>query len=336
MKERINAKSIIVLAIALLTVVYFWLSGDLESRVLGGDLFPEPTENIGQGPSDQPTEKPSSSDKVTEKPSPSEQPTETPSPNPTTRPRTLEVHFIDVGNGDSIFIRTPSKDILIDGGERNSKAFDYLISLGIDELDLVIGTHPHSDHIGGLVKVLENIRVKQLMDPGVVHTSKTYEDYLTLIYEKDILYTNVKAGVKLSLDNEISLEILHPTHIEGKDLNNVSVVTRLVYNKISFLFTADAEIVSEQEILAQGYNVASTILKAGHHGSSTSTGDDFLKAVNPKVVVISCGQDNSYGHPHQETLDKLEALDIDVYRTDELGSIIIETDGKNYIVKTER
>ena len=243
---------------------------------------------------------------------------------------TIEVHFIDVGQGDSIYIKTPSQDILIDAGERGDTVVDYLKELKVDELELVIGTHPHSDHIGGLINVFEQIPVKEVIDPGVVHTSKTFEDYLILIDEKNIIFTEGRAGMKRTFDDGTVLEILSPLSPSENNLNEASIVSKLTFGEISFLFTGDAETGSEAEMLEGRYNLKSTILKAGHHGSSTSTSEDFLDAVNPEAVIIMCGTDNSYGHPHVETLEKLEEANIDIYRTDLLGTIIVETDGKSY------
>ncbi|HZK34878.1 MAG TPA: ComEC/Rec2 family competence protein [Bacillota bacterium] len=248
----------------------------------------------------------------------------------------VEVHFIDVGQGDSIYVKTPSRNILIDGGDRGNTTLNYLKTYDVDHLDLVIGTHPHSDHIGGLINVLQEIEVNEVIDPGIVHTSKTFEDYLTIIDEKDIIFTEGRAGTNKNLGNGVRLEIVHPTDPSNRDLNNASIVARLIVDDISFLFTGDAEILSENEILSHGYKVETTILKVGHHGSSTSTGDDFLRAVLPEAAIIMCGEGNSYGHPHRETLGKLAELDIDVYRTDKKGTIIVRTDGSYYDVSTER
>lgn len=247
----------------------------------------------------------------------------------------LQVHFIDVGQGDSIYIKTPSQNILIDAGERGDTVVRYLQELDVESLDLVISTHPHSDHIGGLLDVLEAIEVKEVIDPGIVHTSKTFEKYLTLIDEKDIKFTEGRAGDVRDVGG-VKLEILHPTEPNENDLNNTSIVVRLTFVEISFLFTGDAEKKSEKEILDQGFDVSSTILKAGHHGSRTSTGEYFLKAVSPDTVIIMCGEGNSYGHPHEETIELLAKYDVDVYRTDISGTIVITTDGKTYEVTTEK
>ncbi|HHY81631.1 MAG TPA: MBL fold metallo-hydrolase [Clostridiales bacterium] len=248
---------------------------------------------------------------------------------------TVEVHFIDVGQGDSIYIKTPSQDILIDAGERGDTVVNYLNNLNVEDLELVIGTHPHSDHIGGLINVFEEIPVKEVMDPGVVHTSKTFEDYLTLIDEKDIIYTVVRAGIKRTYDDGTVLEILSPENPDEEKLNDASIAARLTFGEISFLFAGDAEVPSEKKMLEAGYNLKSTVLKAGHHGSSTSTSKEFLEAVSPEAVVIMCGAGNTYGHPHKETLAKLEAAGIKVYRTDLMGTIIVETNGSTYDIMYE-
>jgi competence protein ComEC len=253
-----------------------------------------------------------------------------------TRGQYVEVHFIDVGQGDSIYIKTPAQDILIDGGDRGSAALDYLLSQNVKDLELVIGTHPHADHIGGLIEVLETIPVREVMDPGVVHTSKTFEDYLVLIDEKDIDFTAARAGMKRTFEDGTVLEILSPDSPSEDDLNNASIVARLTYGKVSFLFTGDAEIPSENAMLDAMSPLRSTILKAGHHGSSTSTVDAFLEAVSPEAVVIMCGADNSYGHPHREVLEKLEDADIKVFRTDIHGTIIVSTDGKSYGISYDK
>ena len=242
------------------------------------------------------------------------------------------VHFIDVDQGDAIYIKTPSQNILIDAGERGNIVVDYLTKLNVTSLDLVIGTHPHDDHIGGLINVFQHIKVKEVIDPGIVHTSRTFEDYLTLIDEKGIKFTEGRAGMKRKLDDNTLLEILHPTTPNSGDLNGSSIVTKLTFGDMSFLFTGDADTSSEKEILSLGYDVRSTILKVGHHGSSASTSDDFLDAVSPEAVIIMCGTDNSYGHPHKETMEKLNDSDIAIYRTDIDGNIVVSTDGQTYEV----
>lgn len=247
----------------------------------------------------------------------------------------LAVHFIDVGQGDSILIRTPDKDVLIDGGERGDTVLNYLRALGVEKLALVIGTHPHSDHIGGLINVLEEIPVCEVMDPGIVHTSKTYGDYLALIDAKDIAFTTARAGMSRDLGNNAALNIYHPVESSGEHLNNASIVAKLVYGDVSFLFTGDAEADAEAQMLRRSdANLKATVLKVGHHGSGSSTSGSFLALADPEAAVIMVGGDNLYGHPHTEVLNKLKDTGIAVYRTDIDGTVVITTDGKTYGVQT--
>ena len=250
-------------------------------------------------------------------------------------PGRLAVHFIDVGQGDAIFIQTPTRNILIDGGERGPAAADYLQSLGVHGLDLVVGTHPHSDHIGGLINILQLLPVKEIVDPGVVHSTKTFEDYLILIDEKEIKYTVGRAGMIREFGDGSAMEILHPLSSSFSRLNDASIVARLTFGRISFLFVGDAEGAAEKEILGRSCTLASTILKVGHHGSRASSSLAFLEAVKPEAAVIMCGNDNSYGYPHGEVLSRLARTGADLYRTDKQGTIIVETDGETYRVNKQ-
>lgn len=244
---------------------------------------------------------------------------------------TMTVHFIDVGQGDAILIQTPSQNVLIDGGDRGNTVVNYLRARGVNSLDLVIGTHPHSDHIGGLINVFQSIPVKEVIDPAVVHTTKTFEDYLTLIDEKDIKFTEGRAGMTRDIGGGAKLEILHPSSPSRNHLNNASIVTKVTFGQVSFILTGDAEEDAEKQIKNRGYNLKSTVLKVGHHGSRTSTTTAFLNAVNPEAAVIMVGR-NSYGHPHDETLAKLQKAGVKIYRTDVHGTIVFTTDGQRYEV----
>lgn len=250
----------------------------------------------------------------------------------------LKAHFIDVGQGDSILIQTPTQNILIDGGDRDygSTVVSYIKNQGVSELNLVIGTHAHSDHIGGLIEVFKNIPVKEVIDPGVVHTSKTFEDYLTLIDQKDIKFTEGRAGMTRDIGGA-KMQILHPVSPSSSHLNDSSIVAKITFGQVSFMLTGDAEQDSEAQILLQSQvQPTSTILKLGHHGSRTSTTDAFLEAVDPEVAIIMAGEGNSYGHPHEETLQKLSDTGVDIYRTDLHGTIVITTDGQTYDINAKQ
>lgn len=246
----------------------------------------------------------------------------------------MKVHFIDVGQGDAILIETPSKNVLIDGGDRGSIVVDYLKAQGVDSLDLVIGTHPHADHIGGLIDIFQSISVKEVIDPGIVHTTKTFEDYLTLIDRKNIIFTVGLAGMIRDLGDGVEMFIVHPSSLDNSSINDASIVVRMTFGQISFMFTGDVE--SEEHILRRGYDLESTILKVGHHGSKTSTGSSFLNAINPDVAVIMVGEGNRYGHPHLETLVRLTNSNVDIYRTDIHGTIIITTNGQTFEVNQKQ
>ena len=246
----------------------------------------------------------------------------------------LIVHFIDVGQGDAILIQHDNKTMLIDGGNRYNwvadKLSSYLHKQGVETVHAMVGTHPHADHIGGLPAVIEEFEVKKIYDSGRVHTTMTYENYLKLIDEEDIPFNTPRRGDEIEL-GDLRFEVLHPTEdVEDYSLNDASIVLRLEYENVSFLFTGDAEYSSEMEMLDSGKNLKANILKVGHHGSSTSTNKQFLTAVEPDVAIIQVGEDNRFGHPNTEVLELLEAHDVDIYKNDIHGDIVVKTDGNQY------
>lgn len=250
---------------------------------------------------------------------------------------TLKVHYIDVGQGDSILIQTPNgKNMLIDAGtnESSNTVTSYLSNLGITQLDIIAGTHPHEDHIGGMDAVINMFKIGKVYMPKATATTKTFEDVITAINNKGLSITTPVPGTTVDLDSSVKLEILAPNEDAYEELNNYSIVFKLTYGSKSFLFTGDAEDVSEKEMLSKGYDLKADVLKVGHHGSSSSTSDAFLSAVNPQYAVISVGKDNDYGHPAVSTMDKLKAKGIAVYRTDENGTIVATCDGTSITFNT--
>lgn len=248
----------------------------------------------------------------------------------------VEVHFIDVGQGDSILIEADDSAMLIDAGENNkgSVVVDYLKSQEIKELYYVIGTHPHSDHIGGLDAVLNTFPVKKVIMPDITNNTQTFEDVLDAVAKNNLSITKPVMGTSYSL-GPATFTILAPNSSSYEDLNDYSIVIKLTFGDTSFLFAGDAGIASEKEMLAKHLDLSADVLKIAHHGSSTSSSDSFLDAVNPTYGVISVGKNNEYGHPHSEILRALKDRDIKLYRTDVQGTIVFTSDGKNISVNTD-
>jgi len=243
---------------------------------------------------------------------------------------TLKVHYINVGQGDSILIQQGSQNMLIDTGTNasTSSLMAYLQSLNIKKIDVLVLTHPHEDHIGGADAVIKAFDIRTLYMNKVTTTTKTYKDVINAMISKGLKPTAPNAGDTFKL-GDANCTILSPINTNSKDLNTYSIVIKLVYGNNRFLFTGDAQASNEEDMINKDYDLSADVLKVGHHGSETSTTDAFLNKVNPRYAVISCGQDNDYGHPHKSTMDKLQAKGISVYRTDESGTIVCTSDGKN-------
>ena len=241
----------------------------------------------------------------------------------------VRVHFLDVGQGDSIFIElTDVKSMLIDAStaEYGEGIADYIKDNGYSKIDYLVATHPHADHIGGMQDVVEQLEIGEIYMPKASSTTKTYKNLLKAIKAKGNKINTAKAGNTIYSDSSLGIDILAPNSDSYEEINDYSVVIKLVYGSKSFLFTGDAEKLSENEITA---DVSANVLKVGHHGSSTSSSDKFIKRVNPEYAVISCGEGNSYGHPHKETIKTLNKYDIEIFRTDTMGTIIAQTDGES-------
>lgn len=238
------------------------------------------------------------------------------------------VHFIDVGQGDSILIQVNSKNLLIDSGPSTSKdkLLKYINSLKISKFDYIIATHPHEDHIGNMSYIIDNFEVLNFYAPKISSNTKAFETMIESLVMKDLKIKVLKPNIKsIDLGENTKVDVFSPISNEYENLNNFSSIIKISYGTTSFLFTGDSEELSEKEVLTQGYDLKSDVLKVGHHGSSSSTSKRFLDAVDPYIAVISVGKDNSYGHPSQEVLSRLK--DLTIYQTDLDGNILIKSDG---------
>lgn len=262
----------------------------------------------------------------------------------------LEIHFIDVGQGDCSLIKWDGAAVLIDCGEAEyaDTVLAYLKKQDVEKLDYIIVSHPHSDHMGGMSEIIENVEIGKVIAPKVTAdmtpTSKVYERFLTALRDKSLKLTAAKPGTVYSLSGRTAeatektppkLEILSPVK-DYDDLNNYSVTLKLTYGTTSYLFTGDIEKEAENDILESGADVSADVLKVAHHGSSSSTGEDFFDAVSPEICVIQCGNGNSYGHPHAETMELFKARGVKVFRTDINGTVSIYSDGDEILVRTEK
>jgi beta-lactamase superfamily II metal-dependent hydrolase len=249
----------------------------------------------------------------------------------------LSVYFLDVGQGDSSLIIFGNKTILIDAGEMDmgDRVVNDLKALGVTRIDLLVATHPHSDHIGGMQKILDNFPVGQVLDSGMLHTSVIYERFLEHIDKKNIPYKIAVQGDTIEIDPALRIIVLSPSEKRfGDDLNTDSIVLRISYGTINFLFTGDAGSETETALSKSGYALDAQILKVGHHGSMYSSSPAFIARVHPETAIISLGCDNPYGHPHKQAVDILTKAGATIYRTDRDGTILVRSDGITYMVKT--
>ncbi|SHK66234.1 competence protein ComEC [Selenomonas ruminantium] len=262
--------------------------------------------------------------------------------------KNLTVKMLNVGQGDAILIETPEQTVLIDTSDldEQEKLRNELKKAGVKRIDKLILTHPHADHIGGVEGVvLQDYEVGEVFDNGMPSKSKVYTRYMKLLKQKNIKRHGLVAGDELDFGGGVKFKVYAPDKAavdkgskttEHHDPNNESVVGRLIFGNFSMMFTGDAEKVEEEPIVkAYGNELKSAVLKAGHHGSKTSSSAEFLRAVNPEAVMISCGAGNDYGHPHAQTMKKYHSMKLKIYETDKNGTITLTTDGKGYNIVTE-
>ena len=247
----------------------------------------------------------------------------------------LKVHYLDVGEADSIFIELPNGEtMLIDAGEAQDekKIADYIENLNYDTINYVIGTHPHADHIGGLAYIIKNFEVKNIYMPKVAANTKTYENLLKTIKSKSLSITVAEKDKKIINTENLKAYFLAPENKKYDELNNYSAILKIIFQDKSFLFMGDSEASVEKTLT----NVSADVIKVGHHGSNTSSSSSFIEKVNPEIAVISVGENNKYDHPDKDVIKAYEKLGTKIYRTDLNGNIVISTDGENLDVEVEK
>ena len=254
---------------------------------------------------------------------------------PVTSEERLEVTFIDVGQADSILLENEGHYMLVDAGnnEDGPKLVNYFKNQNIHQFDYVIGTHPHEDHIGGLDNIIEGFDINTFYMPDVITTTKTFEYVLDALGEKNVTLSIPKTNATFKL-GDATVKVLYVGTEDESDLNDTSIVLKVTYQNVSFLLTGDASTKVEEKL--NPADLESTVLKVGHHGSSTATNEKFLNTVNPKYAIISVGENNQYEHPHTTVLNTLAAHNITTYRTDQDGTIKVITDGTNIEINTSK
>ncbi|MBQ7901556.1 MAG: MBL fold metallo-hydrolase, partial [Clostridia bacterium] len=241
----------------------------------------------------------------------------------------MTVHFIDVGQGDSIFVQLPNGEtLLIDAGPVQDVVNSYINGLGYDRITYVVATHPDADHIGGMPQVLDEFTVGKFYMPDKVHTTQLFEKMLDSLENNGCAVNVAQSGVVIADNGQFSVKIVAPVK-SYSDNNNCSAVVMLEYDEISFLFTGDIEAVAESDIINSGADIDADVLKIAHHGSNSSTSEEFLDKTSPEIAVISVGGDNKYGHPSTEVVSRLNTRYIPCYTTAQSGTILITSDGKS-------
>lgn len=242
----------------------------------------------------------------------------------------MTLHFLDVGQGLCVFVQSDGENLIYDGGDKKmaDEVVDYLESLGVKTIDYMISSHYDSDHVSGLIRCLENFDVEYVICSDYVHGSKTYENFLSAVEAQNLVANHPAVGENFKFGTG-SFTVLSPNSIDADDSNANSIAIKLVNGENSFIITGDAEIKNEKEMCNLGIDLSCDVLVPGHHGSATATSWDFLEATLPEYAVISCGADNSYGHPHEETMEKLESANVEVFRTDIQGTVIVTSNGNS-------
>lgn len=251
--------------------------------------------------------------------------------------KVMDVHFIDVGQGDSIFIITPSdKTILIDGGppEAGKKVAAYLEERNIEKIDLLIATHPDIDHIGGLPHIMKSFKISQVLDSGKLYSTKTYGKYLNQIWKEDIPVKIARKNEQVKIDPLLDIKILN-SYEKNKNNNQSSIVLKISYKEIDFLLMSDVEM-EQEKVLLKRQDLQSEIIKVAHHGSNTSTSLGFLKEVAPQAAILTYSIENDYGHPVDRVIENLYKVNATIYSTANYGDVVIRTNGNNYYILPQR